>query len=156
MPSLKGRGQTGNAVLGIELLLDMVFTLAECKRTGEIYVTILDPDSWVTLLKQAPQNVRLIKMVVASEVQFPPELVVASLECLSLGKEFQVVDTLWHIDPNQLIPQMKKGSIDAIVRARHLPCLITLSGAEAGPGLIHRGSPGLFIELLEGLESSDP
>ena len=57
MPSLKGRGQeeTGNAVLGIELLLDMVCSLAECKRTGEIYVTILDPNSWVTLLKQAPR-----------------------------------------------------------------------------------------------------
>lgn len=124
-----------------ELLMDLARNLRRIDF-------ILRKEHWTRLLSLQPSNTELAKKMLASGIGVPDALPL--LEALIRRQEWDVLDACWQSNPDAHARVLSEELLTQVVLSKHLRCIVTLSGTETGPLLIHKAMPDYFAELLAG------
>lgn len=143
----------------LSLTRDIVLTLAV---NGDDLLIDCIPD-WKPLLKRFPTHLPLIRVSVIAESMvaeggnmIPENLVKNIIDSLIEAEEWELLDMVWHRDPETrtlhlTIDQVKHivGNHNAFQDLPYLPTLITLTGTKQGSTLVHQANPNLFKQFIE-------
>lgn len=134
--------------------------LAVCKKLTELLLElarnlrrvdfILKKEHWIELLGLQPNNAELAKKILASGIDICIPNALPLLETLIRKQEWDVLDACWQNNPDGYTKALSEELLKQVILSKHLRCMVTLSGTEIGPLLIHKIVPDCFAELLAG------